>query len=144
MNNNNTNFVYSNSPNHYSDTRQHEQGIYVQLPNATTYTPQPHTPQPHTPHTPQPHTQQPHTLQPHLRSSVASSIPVGSAIPANNVNTLGYTHYNFLYDYFNKYYNGKTLDPVIVLHLTKVIELSLESVQDVSGLLSKYKEYFKL
>lgn len=126
MNNNNTNFVYSNSPNHYSDTRQHEQGIYVQLPNAGTYT------------------QQPHTQQPHVRSSVASSIPVGSAIPANNVNTLGYTHYNFLYDYFNKYYNGKTLDPVIVLHFIKVIELSLESVQDVSGLLSKYKEYFKL
>lgn len=60
------------------------------------------------------------------------------------IDPLKYTHYDFLQDFFNKYYKNKLVDPQVVLHLTKIIELSLIHTQDVSGLLLKYKEYFKL
>ena len=64
--------------------------------------------------------------------------------PKQNIEPLKYTHYDFLEEYFNKYYYDKQLDPLIVLHLTKIIEISLLNVQDVSGLLEKYKKFFKL
>lgn len=71
-------------------------------------------------------------------------IPTVRIAPAMVSEPLNYTHYDFLTDFFKKYYDGKQLDPLVVLHITKIIELSLLHTQDVSGLLIKYKEYFKL
>lgn len=70
--------------------------------------------------------------------------PTVRIAPAPVVEPLNYTHYDFLQDYFKKYYNNKQLDPIIVLHIIKIIELSLSHVQNTGELIMKYKQYFKL